>query len=190
MSVVDDYLRADARVIDALDRAWDRSRMGIRSRIGRVRSRAFLLVQSAAAGPDVRPAQFPVTITTPAGTVTLAKKPRRIVSLSPTADVAAVQRGIRDQVKKFDPGMPIDFELATEVVGATLRRQELGMTLMLVFGGIAIVLAAAAGCGGGEAQDENEPSGDFTVEVVDATFPKKQKLGTKSDDAYLAFALP
>jgi hypothetical protein len=45
----------------------------------------------------------------------------------------------------------------------------------------AIVLVAAAGCGGGEAQDENEPSGDFTVEVVNATFPKKQKLGTKSD---------
>ena len=45
----------------------------------------------------------------------------------------------------------------------------------------AIVLVAAAGCGGGEAQDENEPSGDFTVEVVNATFPKKPKLGTKSD---------
>ena len=46
---MDDYLRSDARVIDALDRAWGRSRMGISSRIGRVRSRAFLLVQSAAA---------------------------------------------------------------------------------------------------------------------------------------------
>ena len=46
---MDDYLRSDARVIDALDRAWDRSRVGISSRIGRVRSRAFLLVQSALA---------------------------------------------------------------------------------------------------------------------------------------------
>jgi hypothetical protein len=45
----------------------------------------------------------------------------------------------------------------------------------------AIVLAAGAGCGGGAAQDENEPSGDFEVEVVDASFPKKQKLGTQSD---------
>ena len=49
MVLVDDYLRSDARVIDALDRAWDRSRVGISSRIGRVRSRAFLLVQSALA---------------------------------------------------------------------------------------------------------------------------------------------
>jgi len=46
---VDDYLRSDAWVIDALDRAWGRSRMGISSRIRRLRSRAFLLVQSALA---------------------------------------------------------------------------------------------------------------------------------------------
>ncbi len=38
--------------------------------------------------------------------------------------------------------MALDFELASDVVGGTLRRQELGMTLMLIFGGIAIVLAA------------------------------------------------
>jgi ABC-type antimicrobial peptide transport system permease subunit len=38
--------------------------------------------------------------------------------------------------------MALDFELASEVVGATIRRQQLGMTLMLVFGGIAIALAA------------------------------------------------
>jgi len=38
--------------------------------------------------------------------------------------------------------MALDFELATDVVSATLRRQQLGMTLMLIFGGIAVVLAA------------------------------------------------
>ena len=38
-----------------------------------------------------------------------------------------------------------------------------------------------AGCGGGERQDENEPSGDFPVELVDATFPVKQKLAQQSD---------
>ncbi|MBN1528993.1 MAG: hypothetical protein JW895_08025 [Thermoleophilaceae bacterium] len=46
---------------------------------------------------------------------------------------------------------------------------------------VAIVLTAGAGCGGGEPQDANEPSGNFTVEVVDATFPKTQKLGRQSD---------
>jgi hypothetical protein len=42
-------------------------------------------------------------------------------------------------------------------------------------------LIALAGCGGGERQDENEPEGDFEVEVVDASFPKRQKLAQKSD---------
>jgi uncharacterized membrane protein YgaE (UPF0421/DUF939 family) len=46
---VDDYLRADAPVIEALDRAWDRSRLSVRTRLERLRSRAFLLVQCAVA---------------------------------------------------------------------------------------------------------------------------------------------
>ena len=61
-------------------------------------------------------------------------------------DVEAGRRrrrtAIRAEVRKLNPTMALDFELASDVVGGTLRRQELGMTLMLVFGGIAIVLAA------------------------------------------------
>jgi hypothetical protein len=38
-----------------------------------------------------------------------------------------------------------------------------------------------AGCGGGERQDANEPDADFPIEVVDASFPAKQKLGQTSD---------
>jgi ABC-type antimicrobial peptide transport system permease subunit len=58
------------------------------------------------------------------------------------ADPAPVERAIREEVRKLNPTMALDFELASDIVGGTLRRQELGMTLMLVFGGIAIVLAA------------------------------------------------
>ena len=58
------------------------------------------------------------------------------------SDVGAVERAIRAEVRKLNPTMALDFELASDVVGGTLRRQELGMTLMLIFGGIAIVLAA------------------------------------------------
>ena len=36
--------------------------------------------------------------------------------------------------------------------------------------------AFAAGCGGGERQDANEPSGTFKVDVVKASFTKKQRL--------------
>jgi hypothetical protein len=40
---------------------------------------------------------------------------------------------------------------------------------------------AVAGCGGGERQDENEPEGNFPVEVVEAKFPRDQKLAKSSD---------
>jgi hypothetical protein len=44
-----------------------------------------------------------------------------------------------------------------------------------------VAVIAAAGCGGGARQDENEPEGDFQVEVVKASFPEKQKLATRSE---------
>ena len=40
----------------------------------------------------------------------------------------------------------------------------------------AAAIAAFAGCGGGERQDENEPEGNFAVEVMDASFPDQQQL--------------
>ncbi|MGH2800460.1 MAG: hypothetical protein ACRDM0_22910 [Thermoleophilaceae bacterium] len=47
----------------------------------------------------------------------------------------------------------------------------------------ALILAgvvAVAGCGGAERQDEDEPEGDFAVEVVRASFPEDQKLAKSS----------
>jgi hypothetical protein len=40
---------------------------------------------------------------------------------------------------------------------------------------------AWAGCGGGERQDEDEPEGEFAVEVVRASFPEDQKLAKSSN---------
>lgn len=37
--------------------------------------------------------------------------------------------------------------------------------------------ALLAGCGGGERQDADEPSGSFELEVVDASFPASQSIG-------------
>jgi hypothetical protein len=49
-------------------------------------------------------------------------------------------------------------------------------------GGIALAgLIAVCGCGGGTRQDENEPEGNFGVEVVNASFPQKQKLAQTSE---------
>ena len=58
------------------------------------------------------------------------------------SDPAAVERAIRTEVRKLNPTMALDFQLASDVVNGTIRRQELGMTLMLIFGAIAVVLAA------------------------------------------------
>ena len=44
----------------------------------------------------------------------------------------------------------------------------------------ALALGLAA-CGGEERQDENEPEGKFKVDVVDASFPAKQKLAKRSE---------
>ena len=45
-----------------------------------------------------------------------------------------------------------------------------------------VAASIAAGCGGSsnKKQDENEPSGNFPVEVTSATFPAKQKLAKDS----------
>jgi len=48
---------------------------------------------------------------------------------------------LREALNRFDPHMVVKFTTAESVVAATTQRQELGMTLMLVFGAMALVLA-------------------------------------------------
>jgi len=48
-------------------------------------------------------------------------------------------------------------------------------------GALALAGFVTAGCGGGERQDADEPSGTFPVDVVKATFPTKQRLAEKSE---------
>jgi hypothetical protein len=45
---------------------------------------------------------------------------------------------------------------------------------------VGIGALALAGCGGGESQDSNEPSGTFPVDIVQATFPTSQRLAERS----------
>ncbi len=65
-----------------------------------------------------------------------------MVVSTPLADVASLESAIRDVVRKQDSQIAVDFELANDVVASTIRRQQLGMTLMLVFGSVAVMLAA------------------------------------------------
>jgi iron complex transport system substrate-binding protein len=63
---------------------------------------ALAVFVTAAAGRSNAPAQFPVTITTPTGKVTVSKRPTRIVSLSPTATESLFAMGAGPQVVAVD----------------------------------------------------------------------------------------
>jgi putative ABC transport system permease protein len=65
-----------------------------------------------------------------------------MVVATSTSDVSGLQSAIRGEVRQIDPQIAVGFELVSDVVSATLRRQQLGMTLMLIFGSVAILLAA------------------------------------------------
>lgn len=55
---------------------------------------------------------------------------------------AAVTASVRAALQQFDSQLVATFTPVPEVVAATLERQQLGLTLMLVFGLVALVLAA------------------------------------------------
>lgn len=63
---------------------------------------ALAFAVTGAAGGQTGPAAFPVTIVTAAGKVTIAQKPRRIVSLSPTATESLFAIGAGPQVVAVD----------------------------------------------------------------------------------------
>src|SRR5206468_376884 len=59
-----------------------------------------------------------------------------------SATIDAVASNIRTELKRFDPDIVVNFTTAQAVVSETLSRQQLGVTLMLIFGATALVLAA------------------------------------------------
>ena len=58
------------------------------------------------------------------------------------ADPGSISASVRSAVKAFDPLLPIEPRLLTDIVSASLSRQRLGMTLMMLFAGAALALAA------------------------------------------------
>jgi putative ABC transport system permease protein len=65
-----------------------------------------------------------------------------VVIATNVSDPMTLQAAVREEVRKTDPQIAVEFELVTDLVSSTLRRQELGMTLMLLFGVAAVALAA------------------------------------------------
>ncbi len=65
-----------------------------------------------------------------------------VVVASAAADPRAVIPAVREEVRKVDPQLAFTIEPVSDVIAATLARQKLGTTLMLLFGTIALLLAA------------------------------------------------
>ena len=87
-----------------------------------------------------------------------------VVSAS-AADVAGLESAIRSEVRQFDPQIAVEFERVADLVNGTLGRQQLGMTLMLIFGGIAILLAAV-GIYGVVAYAVSQRSGEMATRLA------------------------
>jgi putative ABC transport system permease protein len=71
-----------------------------------------------------------------------ALRRQTVVVATSLADVGSVQAAIREEVRRADPQIAVEFQRVTDLVASTLRRQQLGMTLMLIFGAVAVLLAA------------------------------------------------
>ena len=65
-----------------------------------------------------------------------------LVVSSPGGRAAALIPQIRAALIEFDPSLSATFTTSEAVIDDALKRQELGMTLMMVFGGTALTLAA------------------------------------------------
>jgi predicted permease len=65
-----------------------------------------------------------------------------VVVTARAGEPRTVEGELRAALSAFDPLMMLSFTTAPEIVAATLNRQRLGMTLMLIFGILALILAA------------------------------------------------
>ena len=65
-----------------------------------------------------------------------------VVIATSASDPSTLTAALRDEVQRFDPQIAVEIEPVPALVAATIQRQQLGMTLMLIFGTVAVLLAA------------------------------------------------
>jgi len=65
-----------------------------------------------------------------------------VVVATRLADATAFVPTIRKEIAEFEPQLAFEVDTVSHFVASTLTRQQLGMTLMLIFGATALVLAA------------------------------------------------
>lgn len=76
------------------------------------------------------------------GQISFPLRRQSVVVLTGDGPADALIPHIRHALREFDPSLATDFTTSEAIVGNTLKRQQLGMTLMLVFGATALALAA------------------------------------------------
>jgi predicted permease len=114
-----------------------------------------------------------------------ALRRQTIVVATSGTDVASLQSAIRSEIRQLDPQVAIDFELVTDLVNGTLRRQQLGMTLMLIFGAVAILLAAV-GIYGVVAYAVSERRGEMATRLALGATPRSVFVLVMKQGALLA----
>jgi putative ABC transport system permease protein len=110
----------------------------------------------------------------PAFYSSLAQVPVRrqtMVVASSLSDAARLESAIRDEVRRLDPQIAVEFERVADLVSGTIRRQQLGMTLMLIFGVVAVLLAAV-GIYGVVAYAVSERRGEMATRLALGATPR------------------
>jgi putative ABC transport system permease protein len=126
----------------------------------------------------------------PAFYVPLSQFPARrqtVVVTTAANDVALLQSAIRAEVRQFDPQIAVEFELVRELVNGTLRRQQLGMTLMIIFG-LAAILLAAVGIYGVVAYAVSQRRGEMATRLALGATPGSVFMLVMRHGALLALA--
>jgi putative ABC transport system permease protein len=90
---------------------------------------------------------------------------RTVIVHTSAADPMSLQPAIRAELAKTDPQLAVNVVRLSEITGNTIQRQELGMMLMLVFGGAALVLAAV-GIYGVIAYAASQRQGEFATRLA------------------------
>jgi predicted permease len=112
---------------------------------------------------------------------------RNLAVKTDLADPRSLIPAIRGQVAEVAPTVPVEFGLYEEIVDGSIARERLGMALLSVFAGIALVLAAV-GVYGVMAYSVNRRTGELAVRAALGATRNRLLAGVVGQGARLGLA--